>query len=58
MPRVEDQELGGGEKKGGDKLKKAEKRKTGRQASLKAVLDGDPAGFVIGPRMMLELLQG
>ena len=47
MPRV-----------GGDKPGKGEKRKRSHGTSFKAILDGDPARFVIGARMMLEFLQG
>ena len=41
-----------------DKGKWRRKRKGSPKTSFEAVLNGDPAGFVIGLRMMLELLQG
>ena len=41
-----------------DKGKGRRKGKRSPRASFEAVLNGDPAGFVIGLRMMLELLQG
>lgn len=47
-----------GEGKDGDRARKEKKRREGKKTSFEAVLDGDPARFVIGLRMMLEFLQG
>ena len=54
---AEDRKRVNGEGNGGDRPMKVEKTKV-KNTSFEAVLDGDPTRFVIGLRMMLELLQG